>query len=561
MSNESGSLFIPELEMSSFARNVMNQKYAHTLPDGNKETWNQIAFRVTKNVFSVLNIKEGDKEFNAVYKMIALKKFLPGGRYLYASGRSFHQVQNCLLMRAEDSREGWADIMYKASMALMTGAGIGIDYSEVRPEGEVIKKTGGQATGPIALMKMVNEAGRYIMQGGSRRSAIWAGLVWSHKDIFKFINIKNWSEDIKTLKAKDFNAAAPLDGTNISVILDKSFFDAYENPSDPMHDHAHKVYWETVKQMVSTSEPGFSVNYDNPRESLRNACTEVTSEDDSDICNLGSINMARISSLEEMEEIVSLGTLFLMAGTLYSDVPYEKVSDIRNKNRRLGLGLMGLHEWLLKKGKRYGADSELAEYLDIYKKSGECADKFADLYADLGMTKPIKTRAIAPTGTIGIIAETTTGIEPIFCAAYKRRYLSGNEWKYEYVVDPTVKTLIQQGVDVSIVEDAYSLSYDVERRVHFQAWVQQYVDHSISSTINLPSWGSENNNENTMVDFGKMLMKYLPKIRGITCYADGSRVGQPLNPVSISTALEAGNQVFYESSDSCDITKGGTCGN
>src|SRR5690606_26925539 len=197
--------------------------------------------------------------------------------------------------RAEDSREGWADLMQKATMALMTGAGIGVVYSDVRPEGTIIKRTGGKATGPLALMQMLNEAGRGIMQGGSRRSAIWAGLHWIHPDIFKFIQIKNWSPEVRALKEKDFNFPATLDGTNISVILDDDFFVAYDDPNHKDYSLAHNVYWATVRQMLKTAEPGFSIDVGpNRGENLRNACTEVTSSDDSDICNLGSINMSRI---------------------------------------------------------------------------------------------------------------------------------------------------------------------------------------------------------------------------------------------------------------------------
>ena len=180
-------------------------------------------------------------------------------------------------------------------MSLMTGAGIGVDYSAVRAEGEIIRKTGGKSTGPLALMQMVNEAGRHIMQGGARRSAIWAGLSWRHPDVLQFIQMKNWSEDIRKIKELDFNAYAPLDGTNISVILDRAFFRAF-NAGDT---HAKKVYTTTLRQMLSTAEPGFSVDYANKNESLRNACTEVVSEDDSDVCNLGSLNLARIEIIEE----------------------------------------------------------------------------------------------------------------------------------------------------------------------------------------------------------------------------------------------------------------------
>src|SRR5262249_16239072 len=160
----------------------------------------------------------------------------------------------------------------------------------------------------------------------------------------------------------------------------------------------------------------------------------------------------------------------------------------------------------------YQPDDELAQYLAIYQQSTSIAAKYAE---QCDLSHPVKTRAIAPTGTIGIIGETTTGIEPIFCVAYKRRYAKGSTWNYQYVVDPTAKRLIDKGIAPESIEDAYSLAEDVERRVQFQAWMQGFVDHSISSTINLPQWGTELNNEAGVQKFGKMLIKYLPQLRGI----------------------------------------------
>lgn len=578
-------------EMSKFSRDIMEQKYSHDLAGGSKETWPQIASRVASNVMSTVNAPQ--ELIRKIETMIATQEFMPGGRYLYASGRPFHQVQNCLLLRAEDSREGWSDLLHKSSMALMTGAGIGVVYSGVRPEGAPIRKTGGFATGPLALMQMLNEVGRGIMQGGSRRSAIWAGLHWDHPDVHKFITMKNWTPEVRAMKEKDFNFPAMMDGTNISVILDTAFFTAFNDITHPKHAMATSVYWATVRQMLKTAEPGFSIDTgENEGENLRNACTEITSYDDSDICNLGSINMAKIDSLERMKEVVELATAFLLAGTVYSDVPYEQVDRIRTKNRRLGLGLMGLHEWLLKRSKPYAQDSELAQYLGLYAQSTEVAARYADQWR---LSRPVKTRAIAPTGTIGIVAGTTTGIEPLLCVAYKRRYLKGSVTHFQYVVDPCAARLIENGVNPETIEDAYSLAENVEARVSFQAWVQTFVDHSISSTINLPAWGSELNNDSRVREFGIMLMKYLPNLRGMTCYPDGARGGQPLTPVKYSTAIKHLGEVFVEHPDQlkpelveeapktkavhplnpfanmtddqasapvdvCDLTKGGTCG-
>ena len=544
------------MSMSIFSKTIMNQKYSHVMKNGQLEGWENISYRVPKHVFKVVDAPAS--LVTRFQKFMEARKIIPGGRYLYATGRPFHQTQNCLLLRAEDSREGWADHLSKAAMGLMTGAGIGCEYSEVRGEGKPIRKTGGFATGPIALMQMTNECGRGIMQGGSRRSALWAGLSWSHPDIMKFIQVKNWSPEVRALKAKDFNFPATMDGTNISVGLDDEFFEAFHDEKHVLHSHAHSVYGTTIRQMLKTGEPGFSINCGkNSKEVLRNACTEVTSETDSDICNLGSVNLANIESLEEMEEAVELGTAFLLAGTIYSDVPYPRVDQVRQKNRRLGLGLMGIHEWLIKHGGRYDRNDELGKYLAIYKRSGSFAKSYADKW---DLSTPVKSRAIAPTGTIGIIAETTTGIEPIFCSAYKRRYLKGSTWHHQYVLDPTAKKLVDNGVNPDTIEDAYSLAEDVERRVAFNAWVQEYVDHSISSTINLPAWGSELNNDSTVQKFGKMLIKYLPSLRGLTVYPDGARGGQPLTAISYRTAEKHVGEITVESTDACDLTRGGTCG-
>jgi ribonucleoside-diphosphate reductase alpha chain len=541
--------------MSQFAETIYKQKYAFKDEVGNVvETWADTADRVASNVLAALGYSEDSSEFFAISRLIRQRKFMPGGRYLYASGRDLHQTQNCLLLKAEDSREGWSELLYKSSMALMTGAGIGIDYSDVRPDGSPINKTGGLASGPISLMQMINECGRHIMQGGSRRSAIWAGLKWNHPDCPTFIRAKDWSDVIRAEKEKDFNFPAPLDMTNISVILDDEFFTAFDDPSHEQHELSHTIYDSVVRRMLKTAEPGFSVDTgDNSGETLRNACTEVTSSDDSDICNLGSINMARIDSLDEFKEAVRLGTLFLLAGTVYSHLPYEQVADTRAKNRRLGLGLMGIHEWLLKRGYGYEPNRELQTWLEEYAKSTELAHAWADEH---GLSRPVKTRAIAPTGTIGIIAETTTGIEPIFCVAYKRRYLAdGKDWKFQYVIDPTAKRLIEDyQIEPEKIEDAYSLAYDVERRVAMQAFVQRYVDHGISSTINLPYVYED---EAEIEDFGKMLIDYLPGLRGITCYPDGARGGQPLTAVGYQVAAGQEGVVFEEVEERC---VGGSCG-
>jgi ribonucleotide reductase alpha subunit len=866
--------------MSAFATNVMNDRYAHDIGD-RKETWAEIAERSVTHVFGAVGLSPSDPIVHDCIIAVKQRKFMPGGRYLYSTGFKFHQTQNCVLMRVEDTRQGWGALKRKVMEASMTGAGLGVYYGDLREADAVLHSGGGTSSGPIPLMESVNGDARAARQGGKRRGAIWAGLPWSHPDVFKFIHAKDWSEEIIALKARDFNFPAPLDMTNISVCLNNEFFDAYHRPQHPKHSLAQRVYWEVIEGMCRSGEPGFSVDIDgNSREVLRNApvcaetrvltdngytqagllankrttvwtgkrwaknvvfkktgtnvntvrvsmtggrsiscdpthpflverwigagrmrrlacidrvpakdlikgdylhvslpsastgdaqhcrdmyqlgflfgdghfrsnsqaevtfctqekllcfdrfnkrtvtsvgadgrgyvrayiasdfagmdksrvpdcvfradadnraaflaglfdadgnfepvqvrirlssvhkgflgdvarlleslgilanvskggpsgyggrnsfqlvvasdfntkfmdliptcrvradtrdytayraskikviavepgqkadvycadvgveehsfmaegviisnCTEITSEDPDDICNLGSINLARVTSVAEMYHLVRLGTAFLLAGTVYSDVPYPEVTATRAKNRRLGLGLMGIHEWLLLRGKKYGPDHELAELLHEYTFSDHHALAWAKAW---NLSTPIKTRAIAPNGTIGIVAETTTGCEPIFCAAYKRRYRDGETWKYSYVLDPTAKRLVDMGADPSSIEDAYTIS--VADRINMQVWLQGFVDHAISSTINMPAWGSEKNNASTLRSFGDLLMENLPSLRGITVYPDGARGGQPLSYVPYAEAMQYEGKTFVESADVCDLTRGGGCG-
>jgi len=156
-------------------------------------------------------------------------------------------------------------------------------------------------------------------------------------------------------------------------------------------------------------------------------------------------------------------------------------------------------------------------------------------------------------------------MEPLFAVAYKRRYLKGTRWHYQYVVDAAAKEMIElYDVDPDDIQTAIKLSEDVHARIKFQAQVQGYVDMAISSTINLPPWGSKTNNEDTVEDFAHILASHAPKLRGFTAYPDGARGGQPLTEVHYSEAVEKLGQEFEEAvevHDICEITgHGGACG-
>lgn len=530
---------------TSFAKNIFDAKYANP----NTPTWEAEANVLVTEVCDGLMPESEQQE---LIKLIYEMKFLPAGRYLYYAGQKASFYNNCFCLGAqEDSREEWARITHDAMSCLMSGGGIGVDYSLFRGKGSILSRTGGIASGPLSLMEVINEVGRNVMQGGSRRSAMYASLNWQHPDIIDFVHAKDWSPEVKAMKAKDFNFPARLDMTNISVNYDDDFLRAMKNG-----DHRARAIWhDNICQMLTTAEPGMSFNFGvNSKDTLRNACTEFTSEDDSDVCNLGSVNMGNIETQYEFARACYLASKFLVCGGFKADLPYDRVYQTRDKNRKIGLGLMGMHEWLLKNGYRYEMNEELRSWLGEYVDAGEAG---ANAISDkLGINRPKKYRAIAPTGTIGILASTTTGIEPLFAVAYKRRYLTnGTKWNFEYVVDATAESMIKRyDLDPEFIETSSTLAGDPERRIKFQAEVQEYVDMAISSTLNLPAFEDQKFSPEW---FGSMLLKYIPKLRGMTCYPDGSRGGQPLTAVSYEIAKASNGYVFDETEEKCS---NGICG-
>ena len=546
---------------SKFSEDIFYTKYSHE----GAETFHELACTLVEDVCQT-NLSKDEKE--ALIDHISNLRFLPGGRYLYYAGRDKKFFNNCYLLKAEeDTREDWANLSWKSESCLMTGGGIGVDYSTYRSEGQTLKGTGGVASGPIPKMQMINSIGQKVMQGGSRRSAIYASLNWKHDDVDKFLIAKNWfdmpvgntGKTLFDIKQDDFNFPAPLDMTNISVNYDTEWLLNYWEKGDLGH-----VFRTNVCQALRTGEPGFSFNFfEKENETLRNACTEVTSEDDSDVCNLGSLNFARIDDLNQLQEVVELATKFLLCGTLRAALPYEKVYEVRNSNRRLGLGLMGLHEWLIQRGHKYETTPELHRWFKVYEAE---SDKIARSFANtLNISVPVAVRAIAPTGTIGILGGTSTGVEPIFAVAFKRRYLKNKRWHYQYVVDSAAHEMIElYDIKPESIESALDLVTNYERRLNFQANVQEYVDMAISSTINLPAWDTEDNNEGKVEDFAQTLAKYAHRLRGFTCYPDGCRGGQPLTKVPYSEALEKLGEEFEDNIQAHDICQisgmGGSCG-
>ena len=535
--------------------NIFRQKYASNAYETWEDRANTVVNYVCGDVDGQKNNLMAKDDRDQLARYISEFKFMPGGRYLWYAGRDARFFNNCYLLRLEeDSREEWAAVTQRAMSCLMTGGGIGVDVSICRPSGRRLRRTGGVASGPIPLLLTLNEVGRNVMQGGSRRSALYGSLNWQHEDAFDLLHVKNWQDmylgtkkeyTVSDMKRLDFNYAAPLDMMNISLNYDDAW----------LHGGDSDIFMENCKQALMTGEPGFSFNFGSKQnETLRNACTEITSEDDSDVCNLGSVNLANVESIEEFKSVVHLASKFLVCGLIRAHLPYKKVEKVRQQNSRLGLGLMGMHEWLLKRGSKYEFTDELKQWMKIYEQE---STKAANEHCDrLFLNRPKGYRAIAPTGTISILAGTTSGVEPIYAVAYRRRYLTdGTRWKYQFVVDGTAESLINDGIKPDNIESAVDLAADMERRVKFQFELQKYVDHAISSTINLPAWDKS---QDRVDEFAKIVRKYAHGLRGLTLYPDGSRGGQPISSVPYEEAHSKRGVVFEDNSEEQCLS--GVCG-
>ena len=550
---------------TEFGERIFREKYA----SNQYETWSDKAHAIVNSVCGNADGTEEPllepPELLAITRMIEEFKIMPAGRYIWYASRKARYYNNCYLLKAEaDTREEWADLWSRAGSCLLTGGGIGVDVSAFRPSGRPLSRTGGVSSGPLPWLEAANAIGREVMQGGSRRSALYGSLNWQHEDIEDFIKMKNWHNmvidgaftengkpfTVADAKAANFNYKAPLDQMNISVNYD----------DDWLKNQDSSIFTQNVRQAMETGEPGFSFNFgDKSNETLRNACSEATSEDDSDVCNLASVNLAAVDSVGEFKKAVNLAARFLVCGLIRAHLPYKKVEKVRKRNNRLGVGLMGVHEWLINRGYNYEMVDELKQWMKVYESESERSANVS--CKKFRLLNPKGYRAIAPTGSISILAGTTSGLEPIYSVAYRRRYLTGGDrWKYEYVIEPLAYRLYESGWSIKKIDKiltAHKIT-DPEIRIKFQYEAQKFVDQGISSTVNLTEFGSETNNESLVPEFERKIKKYVRGLRGLTFYPDKSRSGQPLTPCTFEEAMKHRNVVFEDNSE--DQCRSGVCG-
>lgn len=540
------------------------------------------------------NARAADRWEEEFYRMLTAMDFLPNSPTLMNAGTKVGQLSACFVLPVEDTMEGIFEAVKQMALVQRTGGGTGFSFSRLRPAGDRVVSTGGAASGPVSFMKIFDCATENIKQGGKRRGANMGILRVDHPDIREFITAKL--------------DGATLQNFNVSVGITDDFMDAVLNdrPYELIHPRtglgvghrpAKEVFDAIVNAAWQTGDPGLifldTINRTNPTPQLgqmeaTNPCGEVPLLP-YESCNLASINLAHLVTgngapagldWERLRTTVHKVVRFLDDVITVSRFPLQEIETTTRGNRKIGLGVMGFADMLIRLGIPYASDAalELADRL-MHRISREALEASRQLAEERGVfpnwkgsiyeAQNLRVRnatrtAVAPTGTISIIADTSASIEPLFALAYRRSHVLRDQTLYEtnpvfldylrrHAIDSEglLEGILETG-RLRDVEGIDGLSQEVKnlfvtaleispkRHLQIQAAFQHHVDNSVSKTINLPQKAAAEDIARIYVTAWQLGLK------GITVYRYGSKSTQVLE-------LGVGEKAHqYDHSSRCD---------
>ncbi|MEW6625038.1 MAG: vitamin B12-dependent ribonucleotide reductase [Bacillota bacterium] len=556
------------MKITENARKILEKRYLKKKDGIPIETPEDMFKRVASFVAGAelsFNPKISKKDLKAIedkfYHLMANMDFQPNSPTLMNAGRDLGQLSACFVLPIDDSMEGIFTAVKDAALIHKSGGGTGFSFSRIRPKNSPVQTTGGVASGPVSFMKVFNAATEAIKQGGTRRGANMGILRVDHPDILEFITCKQDNNDLTNF--------------NISVGITDSFMKALEYDdyyelcfNNQIYDRykAREIFELIVERAWANGEPGIvfldKLNQGNPTPLLgeieaTNPCGEQPLLG-YEACNLGSINVENTFengsiNWDKLEDIISWSMRFLDNVIEVNKFPLEKIQTIVEGNRKVGLGIMGWANLLYRLRIPYNSEEAivLAEKLMsfIQNKAHEASVKLAlergnfpnidkSIYAGQKMRNATCT-TIAPTGTISMIAGTSSGIEPAFSIAYTKNVLDGaklmevNPIFEEYVnnnyAKEKAKKIIETVASVGSVSEVAELPENIRKvfitaleiepdwHIKMQAAFQRYCDNAVSKTVNFPY-------EATKSDvFKAYMLAYQLGCKGVTVYRTGSR--------------------------------------
>jgi len=561
------------LPLSLNALQVLERRYLLKDENGKiKESPEDMFRRVAKNIaMAEKNYKNGNQEETEekFYNLMTNLEFLPNSPTLMNAGTDIQQLSACFVLPVGDSMEEIFEAVKNAALIHKSGGGTGFSFSRLRPRNDCVKSTTGVSSGPLSFMRVFDIATDVIKQGGKRRGANMGILRIDHPDILDFITMKS---DMVTLT--NFNISVAITDKFMTALEKGTEYELY-NPRNgqPIRTLPARHVFDLILDMAwKNGDPGVifidtmnkadKIPHTGPIEST-NPCGEQPLKA-FESCNLGSVNLNKIVEGNEInwdkfKEMVHTSVHFLDNVIDMNNYPIPKIAEVSRNSRKIGLGIMGFADLLYRLNIPYNSEEGLKMTEKILKfmrdeaenKSIELADKRGVFPAWEGSyynKKGMKIRnacqtTIAPTGTIGMIAEASGGIEPNFAISYIKNVMDGTELIYTnkyfekiarekgFYSEDMMREIARQGSIQNIngipesVKTVFVTAQDItpEWHVRVQGTAQKYIDSAVSKTVNFPHHATTKDIEKSYIEAYKMGCK------GITVYRDGSRDNQVLN--------------------------------